>query len=51
MRYLFGLLAIAAMLALFLPIVFKLRGEYALYTVIAIGLVMMLVDMWQDLRE
>jgi hypothetical protein len=49
-KYLFALAAIAMMLAFLWPIAFKLR-EPALLVVFGIGIAMMLIDMWQDLRE
>jgi hypothetical protein len=49
-RYLFALVAILMMGAFLWPIVFKLR-EVALFVVVGIGIAMMLIDMWQDLRE
>ncbi len=50
MKYLFGVVAVALMAVFLAPIVFKLR-ELALIAVIGIGFVMMLIDLWQDLRE
>ncbi|MEZ5651285.1 MAG: hypothetical protein R3E87_12130 [Burkholderiaceae bacterium] len=44
MRPLYGLIAVALMCALFVPIAYKLRTEAALLVVIALGFVMMLVD-------
>lgn len=42
--------AVALMLAYLLPLVLKLR-EVALGAVVAIGVVMMLIDLWQSLRS
>ncbi len=50
MKYLFGLLAIGLMAVFLAPIVVKLR-DLTLIAVIAVGFVMMLIDLWQDLRE
>jgi hypothetical protein len=44
-----GLIAVALMLAYLLPLVLKLK-EMALAGVVAIGVVMMLIDLWQSLR-
>lgn len=48
-KILAALLAVALMLAYLLPLVFKLK-EASLGAVVAIGLVMMLKDLWQSLR-
>lgn len=50
MKYLFGLVAIGLMAVFLAPIVLKLR-ELTLVVVLGIGFVMMLIDLWQDLRE
>jgi hypothetical protein len=50
-RYVFALVAIAMVVAFLWPIASKLRTETALLVVIGIGIAMMLVDMWQDLRD
>jgi len=44
-----ALVAVALMLAFLLPLVFKLK-EASLAVVVAIGIVMMLRDLWQSLR-
>ncbi|MBL8324742.1 MAG: hypothetical protein JNJ89_07250 [Rubrivivax sp.] len=44
-----AVVAVALMLGYLLPVVFKLK-EVSLGAVIAIGLVMMLRDLWQSLR-
>ncbi|MEZ5651275.1 MAG: hypothetical protein R3E87_12075 [Burkholderiaceae bacterium] len=51
MRPLYGLIAIALMCALFVPIAYKLHTETALLVVIALGFVLMLVDLVQTIRE
>jgi len=45
-----GIVAIALVLAFVIPPALKLK-DMALAVVIAIGVVMMLVDLWQSLRE
>ncbi len=45
-----GVVALALMFAYLLPVVIKL-GEPALAIVVLIGIVMMLVDMWQSLQS
>ena len=45
-----AIVAVALMLAFLSPVVFKLQ-EIALGVIILIGLVMMLVDLWQSLRS
>lgn len=44
-----GLVAVALVLAFLLPLVFKLK-EASLGVVVAIGVAMMLRDLWQSLR-
>jgi hypothetical protein len=44
-----GLVAVALMLAYLLPLIFKLK-EISLAVVVALGIVMMLRDLWQSLR-
>lgn len=50
MRYVFGLMAIGMMLLFLVPIMLKIK-EVTLTVVILIGLVMMVIDMWQDRPE
>ena len=50
LKILAGILAIALMLTYLAPVVLKLR-QPALTIVVLIGLVMMLVDLWQSLRS
>jgi hypothetical protein len=45
-----GLIAVALVLIYLAPPVYKLR-EVELGVVVAIGVVMMLVDLWQSLRK
>ena len=45
-----ALIAIVLMLAYLLPVALKLK-ELSLAVVIAVGVVMMLVDLWQSLRQ
>lgn len=45
-----GVVAVALMLIYLLPVVIKLR-EVALAIVVLIGLVMMLIDLWQSLQS
>ncbi len=45
-----GILAVSLMLIYLAPVVLKLR-EPALTVVVAAGVVMMLVDLWQSLRS
>lgn len=45
-----GLIAIVLLVAYVTPVVLKLK-EIALGVVIFIGIVMMLVDLWQSLRQ
>jgi hypothetical protein len=45
-----ALIAIVLVLAYLLPVAWKLK-ELSLAVVIAIGVVMMLVDLWQSLRQ
>lgn len=45
-----GILAIALMLVYLAPVVLKLM-QPALTTVVLIGIVMMLVDLWQSLQS
>lgn len=45
-----GLVAIVLMVAFLSPVVFKLK-DVALGIVILIGLVMMLIDLWQSLQS
>ena len=44
-----GVLAAALMLAYLSPVVFKLK-DISLGVIIAIGIVMMLIDLWQSLK-
>ena len=44
-----GVLAAALMLAYLSPVVFKLK-DVSLGVIIAIGIVMMLIDLWQSLK-
>ncbi|MBI5717937.1 MAG: hypothetical protein HZC37_09660 [Burkholderiales bacterium] len=44
-----GLVAVALMLAYLLPLILKLK-EASLAVVVALGIVMMLRDLWQSLR-
>ncbi len=50
MKIFAGIVAVALMLAYVVPPAIKLK-DAALAIVIAIGVVMMLVDLWQSLRE
>ncbi len=45
-----AIVAVALVLAFLTPVVFKLK-EVALGVVILIGIVMMLVDLWQSLQS
>ena len=45
-----GLIAVALLAAYLGPIVFKMK-DAALAIVIVVGIVLMLVDLWQSLRE
>lgn len=45
-----GLVAVALMLAYLLPLIVKLK-DVALAGVVAIGVAMMLLDLWQSLRS
>jgi hypothetical protein len=45
-----ALVAVVLMIAFLVPVVLKLK-EIALGVVIAIGIAMMLVDLWQSFRE
>jgi hypothetical protein len=45
-----GILAVAGMLVYLAPVVLKLMDP-ALTTVVVIGIVMMLVDLWQSLKS
>lgn len=45
-----ALIAIFLLLAFLIPVVVKLK-EVALGVVIVIGIVMMLIDMWQSFKE
>jgi hypothetical protein len=49
-KILSALIAVALMLAYLLPLVFKLK-EAALGVVVAIGVAMMLVDLWHSMRS
>jgi len=49
-KILAGVVAVALMFAYLLPPMFKLK-DMALGIVIAIGLAMMLVDLWQSLKS
>ena len=46
-----GIVAAALLLIYIGPVVLKLRNEYALWAVVLIGVVMMLVDLWQSLQS
>lgn len=50
MRIFAGIVAIALVLAFVIPPAIKLK-DIALVIVIAIGVVMMLIDLWQSLKE
>jgi len=45
-----GLVAVALMLAYLGPMIFKMK-DVALTSVVVIGIVVMLVDLWQSLRK
>ncbi len=45
-----GIVAVVLMVAFLSPVVFKLK-DVALGVVILIGLVMMLIDLWQSLQS
>ena len=45
-----GIIAVTLMIAFVLPPAFKLKDP-ALAIVIALGVVLMLIDLWQSLRE
>lgn len=49
-KYLCALLAAALMVVYLMPVVFKL-GETPLTIVVMIGVILMLVDLWQSLRS
>jgi len=49
-KILAGVVAVALMVAYLMPPVFKLK-DVALGAVISIGIVMMLVDLWQSLQS
>ena len=49
LRAAYGILAVALFLLYLSPVVLKLR-EVALTVVVSIGIVMMLVDLWQSLK-
>jgi len=50
MKIIAGIIAIALVLAFVIPPAWKLKDP-ALIAVIALGMVMMLVDLWQSLHE
>lgn len=45
-----AVIAVVLMVGYLMPVIFKLK-EAALATVIAVGIGMMLVDLWQSFRE
>jgi hypothetical protein len=45
-----GVIAVALLLSYLTPVVFKLK-QVALGVIILIGIVMMLVDLWQSLKK
>jgi hypothetical protein len=50
MKVIAGIIAVALVVAFVLPPAVKLK-EPALIAVIALGIVLMLIDLWQSLRE
>jgi hypothetical protein len=46
-----GIVAAALLLVYVGPVVLKLKNEFALWAVVLIGVVMMLVDLWQSLQS
>lgn len=50
MKYVYAVAGAALLIAFLAPIVLKLR-DITLIAVVLIGVVMMIVDMWQDLQD
>lgn len=50
LKILAGLVSVALMLTFVAPVIWKLK-DAALIAVVSIGVVMMLVDLWQSLRS
>lgn len=50
LKILAGLISVALMLTFVAPVVWKLK-DVALIVVVTMGLVMMLVDLWQSLQS
>ncbi len=51
MKMLYGLSGVALLIAFLAPVLFKLRGEYALLVIAFIGIALAATDMFQGVRE
>ena len=51
MKLLYGLIGVVLLIVFLAPIVFKLRGEFALVVIALIGVAMAIADMAQGVRD